>query len=252
MACAAVDDVTAWCLLAVVVAVSSAGSPMDALVSAGEAVGFFVVMVAVVRPLLARWAPHVARFGASTVLVLLFSGLCLCGLATDRIGVHAMFGAFVFGAVMPRRARGAVRTRAIRNARASRVLLLLPLFFVVTGLNTRRPLLGGDGRWLALADLLVASWASSAGRRRGGTGYAGAALARGHADRGVDEHPRPDRAGHPQRRPRSSACIDAELFTMLVLMALITTAMTSPALTALLDKRPAPREAPVPRQRTLA
>lgn len=102
MACAAVDDVTAWCLLAAVVAVSTSGSPAEALTTAALAAVFLAVMIYALRPLLARWAERAERVVDGVVLVVLFSGLCLSALATDRIGVHALFGAFVFGLVTPR------------------------------------------------------------------------------------------------------------------------------------------------------
>ncbi|MGK5559379.1 hypothetical protein ACSNOI_48080, partial [Actinomadura kijaniata] len=78
MACAAVDDVAAWCLLALVVAFFTAGSPFDALTAAGLAVAFGAAMLLVVRPLLARWARgRTDRVGDGVVLVLLFTGLSL-------------------------------------------------------------------------------------------------------------------------------------------------------------------------------
>lgn len=96
------DDVVAWCLLALVVALSTAGSPMEAATPAGLAVAFALVILYVVKPLLARWSARADRTGDAAVLVALFSGLSLSALATDLIGSHALFGAFLFGVVTPR------------------------------------------------------------------------------------------------------------------------------------------------------
>ncbi|MET9660810.1 cation:proton antiporter [Streptomyces sp. NPDC006510] len=228
MACAAVDDVTAWCLLAAVVAVSTSGSPADALTTAALAAVHLAFMVYALRPLLARWAKRAERMVDGVVLVVLFSGLCLSALVTDEIGVHALFGAFVFGLVTPRGSRAIERCTV--RLRAFSVPVLLPLFFVATGLRTDVSLLAGDPvQWLwagaVLAVAVIGKWGGSTG---------GARL-----------------AGQPWRDSLSIGAlmncrgltelvvlnlglelgvIGPELFTMLVLMALITTGITSPAL----------------------
>lgn len=143
MACAAVDDVTAWCLLAVVVALAQSSSPFEAVTTAVAAIAFTLAMYYVVRPVLARWAARAERaYTESVVLIVLFSGLCLSALATDEIGVHALFGAFLFGVVTPRGSR--VIERQAARLRAFTVPVLLPLFFVTTGLKTDMSLLASD------------------------------------------------------------------------------------------------------------
>ncbi|MGM9380731.1 cation:proton antiporter [Streptomyces antibioticus] len=232
LACAAFDDVTAWCLLAALVAVSSAGSPMEAVTTALSAVGFAVFMVAVVHPVLARLTARAERVSTDgMVLVVLFSGLCLSALATDLIGVHALFGAFLFGAVTPRGSR-VIEVQSAR-LRAFAVPVLLPLFFVTTGLRADVGLPAADPvQWLwagaVLAVAVPAKWG-------GGTGAARL-------------------AGRSWRDAMSIGALmncrgltkltelivlnvglglgvtSQDLFTILVLMALITTAATSPAL----------------------
>ncbi|HEY1117832.1 MAG TPA: cation:proton antiporter, partial [Acidimicrobiales bacterium] len=103
--CAAIDDVTAWCMLAVVVTVAKADSAASALPTVGLSILFIAGMVLIVRPLLGRLATIHEDQGrlSGTVIATIFAGLMLSSLATDRIGIHAIFGAFLFGAIMPQR-----------------------------------------------------------------------------------------------------------------------------------------------------
>ncbi|MFG2953236.1 cation:proton antiporter [Streptomyces sp. NPDC048291] len=230
MASAAVDDVSAWCLLAAVVAVTKSNSPVEALTTAGYALVFTAVMFLVVRPLLARWAARAERrYADGVVLVVLFSGLSLAAYATDRIGVHALFGAFLFGVVTPRGSRRIEATAA--RMRAFAVPALLPLFFVSTGLKTDVGLLGGSGtQWLWAGAVLAVA---VAGKWGGGT-LAARLSGRDWRDsmslgalmncRGLTEL-------IVLNIGLGLGVIGPELFTVLVLMALLTTAMTSPALT---------------------
>ncbi|MFF4898583.1 cation:proton antiporter [Streptomyces sp. NPDC001068] len=230
MASAAVDDVSAWCLLAAVVAVTKSNSPMEAVVTAGYALAFAAAMFLVVRPLLARWAARAERrYPDGVVMVVLFSGLCLAAYATDRIGVHALFGAFLFGVVAPRGSRrieaGAVRMRTFA------VPVLLPLFFVSTGLRTDVGLLGSSGtHWLwaaaVLAVAVVGKWGGGTlAARFSGRGWRDAmSLGALMNCRGLTELV-------VLNIGLGLGVIGPELFTVLVLMALVTTAMTTPALT---------------------
>ncbi|MFJ6721953.1 MULTISPECIES: cation:proton antiporter [unclassified Streptomyces] len=237
MACAAVDDVTAWCLLAAVVAVSTSGSPTEALTTALLAAGFLLVMLVVVRPLLARWAARAERkYGDSVVLVVLFSGVCLAALATDGIGVHALFGAFVFGVITPR-GPGVIR-RSAESLRAFTVPVLLPLFFVTTGLKTDVSALVGDPtQWLwvpaVLAVAVLAKWGGGAGAARlAGQSWRDALSIGALMNcRGLTELV-------VLNIGLGLGVIGQSLFTILVLMALITTAVTSPALSAIRRSQP--------------
>ncbi|MFK0223014.1 cation:proton antiporter [Streptomyces vinaceus] len=240
MACAAVADVVAWCLLALVVALAQ---PQPQGGGGGGGAGWGVAGTAVlvgvflagmwwgVRPLLAwgvrRWAPD-ADSGAG-VVVLLCSGLCLSAYATNAMGAHALFGAFVFGAVVPR--TGVVEVAAERM-RAFAVPVLLPLFFVGSGLRTDVGLLDGGSAWLwAVAVLAVAV----AGKWGGG---AGAALLAGQPVRdavtlGALMNCRGVTELVVLNVGLGLGVIGAELFTALVLMALVTTAVTGPVVRAL-------------------
>ncbi|MCX5199803.1 cation:proton antiporter [Streptomyces sp. NBC_00249] len=238
MACAAVVDVVAWCLLAVVVAVAGGGGVGAGLGRAALAGVFLAGMWWGVRPLLARGAA--AGWGVrrgtgrpgSGVAALLFGGICLAAYGTDALGVHALFGAFVLGAVMPRGVKAV--ERAAGRMREFVVPVLLPLFFVGSGLRTDVGLLGGGGGgawwWAAgvLAVAVVAKWGgATAAALVAGQGARDAVLLGALLNcRGVTELV-------VLNVGLGLGVIGAELFTMLVLMALVTTAATGPVVRVL-------------------
>ncbi|MEU2376603.1 cation:proton antiporter domain-containing protein [Streptomyces misionensis] len=241
MACAAIGDVTAWCLLALVVSLAAGTSTMDAVNTVALTAGFAAVLVFGLRPLLARWARDERRSAGlrheTVVIAVLFSAVCLAGLATDRIGVHTIFGAFLLGTVMPR-GTPAVE-RAAGQLRSVAVPLLLPLFFVQTGLRTDLGGLHDATEWLwAAAILLLAvagKWggATLAARTVGQDTRSAAAIGVLMNCRGLTELIVLN-IGYDMH------VIGAEVFTMLVLMALLTTALTGPVLTRLHPTTPAP------------
>lgn len=253
MACAAVNDALAWCLLAVVVAVTRSGSALAPVVTVALSALFLVAMLYVVRPALARWTPGAGRAGQDApdagrdglLLLTVFTGICLSSLATDHIGLHALFGAFVFGLVMP---RGSLPVeRAATRLRTVVVPLLLPLFFAHTGLRTDIGLLGGDPTlWLWAAAIfavaVLGKWGGSAVAARAcGQGWRNAlSLGALMNCRGLTELV-------ILNIGLELGVIGRDLFTMLVLMALLTTALTSPALNRLyLREVPSPAPPPAP------
>lgn len=151
----AIDDATAWCLLAVVLA-SFENDMGKALVNIGGGVAYVVVALAVVRPLFLRLERWLQKDGSLTEagLVVALAAMALGAWFTDRIGLHAVFGAFVMGAAMP---RGVVSRDLIARIEPLTVALLLPLFFTYSGLNTRIGLLDSASLWLICAAVLVAA-----------------------------------------------------------------------------------------------
>ncbi|MFF5645573.1 cation:proton antiporter [[Kitasatospora] papulosa] len=239
MACAAVNDAMAWCLLAVVVTITRSGSALDPVVTVALSAFFLVAMLYVIRPALARWTPGTGRAGRHTpdaerdglLLLTVFTGICLSSLATDRIGLHALFGAFVFGLVLP---RGSLPVeRAATRLRTVVVPLLLPLFFAHTGLRTDIGMLGNDlVPWLWAAAItavaVLGKWGGSAvAARAGGQGW------RNALSLGVLMNCRGLTELVILNIGLELGLIGRDLFTMLVLMALVTTALTSPALNRL-------------------
>ncbi len=137
LACAAVGDVTAWCMLAAVIVVvrAGAGGPPLALTLSGTLV-YVAFMLIVARPLLRRafdWLHHPARITQDVIAAILVFTL-LSALATERIGIHALFGAFLAGAVIPRDEMFV--PELVRRLEDLTVVFLLPLFFAFTGLRT--------------------------------------------------------------------------------------------------------------------
>jgi len=227
-----VDDVTAWCILAVVVAIVKSTGPVDAIQTVLLALAFVGIMIFVVRPLIARVAsvkPDRGRLGA-TVMSGLLVALFLSAWATEAIGIHAIFGAFMFGAVLPR--SHSIAAQITERLEDVTVLFLLPVFFAVVGLSTQIGLVSGSELWL-LTGLIVAIAIVG---KIGGSVIAG--LAAGESLRsstvlGVLMNARGITEIVILTIGRTLGVISPALFTMMVLMALITTFMTTPLLTLL-------------------
>lgn len=230
LACAAVDDIIAWTLLAFVVAVVQGNGPLDVLRIVILTAIFAAFMFGLVRPLLKRLNEWYQRAGRLTpdILSVVLIGVLASAFVTEIIGIHAIFGAFVFGAVMPRQGAADLTREILERLEQVSVLLLLPLFFVVTGLSTNILGLTGGGVWQLALILLVAIGGKFVGA------YAGA--------RAMKVRPRQATALGLLMNTRGLTelvilnvgkqlgVLDGELFTMMVLMALITTAMTGPLL----------------------
>lgn len=143
--CAAINDAVAWCLLAVVVAVIEASGHVDAALSLVLLIVYVVVMLKVVRPLLARMLNP-------PVWCVLFVCI-LSAWTTEQIGIHAIFGGFMAGVVMPRREQWQRTVHERLEIIVS--TLLLPVFFVIVGLSTRVDQLTSFGLW-AVVLLMIA------------------------------------------------------------------------------------------------
>ncbi len=142
LTCAAVDDVTAWTILAFVVAFAKSQSPANCWTTIVLLVMFFAAMLLIVKPFLQRSltpapqsTPTLTRNTIVAVLVLVFA----CGLLTEIIGIHALFGAFMSGVCMPQRTEFRAQLRERLESFSS--AFLLPLFFAFTGLRTQIGLL---------------------------------------------------------------------------------------------------------------
>jgi Kef-type K+ transport system membrane component KefB/nucleotide-binding universal stress UspA family protein len=228
--CAAIDDVTAWCLLAVVVAVAAADGLGGAFQTIGLAALFIAMMLLLVRPLVARLATYQEEAGglSATMLAVVFAGLLLSSLATDRIGIHAIFGAFLFGAIMPQQSEFIAELTAKLEDFA--VVFLLPLFFAYSGLRTEIGQLGTDTTlWLYCAAIVavavVGKWGGStvAARMVGLSWRESLGLGILMNCRGLTELV-------ILNIGLDLGVIPPALFAMLVIMALVTTFMTTPIL----------------------
>ncbi|RSM46649.1 cation/H(+) antiporter [Amycolatopsis balhimycina DSM 5908] len=230
LASAAVQDFLAWCVLAVVVAVVTVGGPWPlGRIVIGSAV-FVLVLVYLVRPAL-KWLLAPERRWAGSKLVVhtvLLSGLLACAWTTDLIGLHVVFGAFLFGAVVPRRPVAASTPEAPDRIQQMS-LLLLPVFFTVTGLSVDLGTLGMRGVVIVLAVVAVAclskfAGAAGAARLTGVSGRRSVALGILLNTRGLTELV-------ILNVGLSLGVLDTRLFTAMVIMAVLTTMMTGPLLT---------------------
>jgi Kef-type K+ transport system membrane component KefB len=140
MTSAAIGDITAWCLLALAIAVAKA-KPGDAFLVAGEAVIYVAVMILFVRPLIRRLA---ARQESASGWLLV--GVLLSAFVTESIGIHALFGAFLLGALVPH--ESALAKAMVGRLKSAVTLLLLPAFFALVGMRTRIDLVSGWDQWL--------------------------------------------------------------------------------------------------------
>jgi Kef-type K+ transport system membrane component KefB len=228
--CAAVDDVTAWTLLAMVVAIATQGAALGVLATIAVcAIAFVLVMLYIVRPWLAALFERPAgespltRERVALVLALVFGA----ALFTEALGVHALFGAFVAGVCMPPmpEVRGQLRERLESFA----TVFLLPVFFVFTGLRTELGLLTDVSGWLICGAIIVIATAGKLGGSMLAARFTGldwnSAFMLGALmnTRGLMELVALN-VGY------ELGVLSPRLFTMMVLMALVTTAMTGPLL----------------------
>lgn len=151
----AIDDATAWCLLAVVLA-SFDNDWSHAITNIGGGAAYVAFTLLVVRPLLARLEKLMVKDGelADSGLVVGLALMALGAWFTDLIGLHAVFGAFVMGAAMPRKF---MARDLIARIQPLTVALLLPLFFTYSGLNTKIGLLNTGYLWMMCAAVLFAA-----------------------------------------------------------------------------------------------
>jgi Kef-type K+ transport system membrane component KefB len=229
LASAAIDDVLAWSLLAVVAAIAGAGGQPLRLLLAPVYAG---VMFGLVRPLLRQLADVYQRRGRLTpnVLAATLAGLLLSSYATDWMGVKYIFGAFLFGVVMPREGAAAavLREEILNRLEQVSVLVLLPVFFVVSGLSVNLSSVGLSGLVELCLILLVAVVGKFAGA------FAGARLA------GVPGRPAGVLATLMNTRGLTGIVIlsvglqlhilDQSLYSLMIVMAIVTTVMAGPLL----------------------
>ncbi|WP_414584799.1 cation:proton antiporter [Scytonema sp. PCC 10023] len=229
LTCAAVDDVTAWCLLAVAIAVAHTGSIVKAIPTIIYSLIYIGLMVTVGRTFLQRLAKYYRRIRrlSQFVLALIYVGVVASALITELIGIHLIFGAFLLGAAMPKDA-GLVREIAVKTEDFV-LIFLLPVFFAYSGLRTQIGLLNSPELWaLSLAVLAVAIIGKYVGtyvaaRVSGIDNREASALGWLMNTRGLTEL-------IVLNIGLSLGVISPLLFTMLVIMALVTTFMTSPLL----------------------
>ncbi|WP_396150895.1 cation:proton antiporter [Flavobacterium sp.] len=244
--CAAADDITAWCLLAAVIAIVKAGSFVSSLYIIALAALYVLLMLKLVRPFLERVGDLYATKEklSKPVVAIFFVTLIVSSYATEIIGIHALFGAFMAGAIMPDNMR--FRTLFIEKVEDVSIVLLLPLFFVFTGLRTQIGLLN-DPYLRKVTGLIIL--VAVVGK------FVGSAL----AAKFVGQNWRDSLTIGALMNTRGLmelvvlnigfdlGVLTPEVFAMMVIMALVTTFMTGPALNLInrIFKKPVDETIPV-------
>ncbi len=227
--CAAADDITAWCILAAVIAIVKAGSFVSSLYTIGLALIYVGLMIFVVKPFL----KHIGDlYGDKNklnkpVVAIFFLTLIISAYTTEIIGIHALFGAFMTGAIMPDISK--FRAIFINKVEDVSVILLLPLFFVFTGLRTEIGLINDPYLWKVTGIIILVAVTGK---------FIGSAL----AAKFVGQSWRDSLTIGALMNTRGLmelvvlnigydlGVLTTEMFTMMVIMALVTTFMTGPAL----------------------
>jgi Kef-type K+ transport system membrane component KefB len=227
--CAAADDVTAWCILAAVIAIVKAGSFISALYTLILAISYVLLMIKVIRPFLKRIGDlYTSRENLSKPIVAIFFIILIASAyATEVIGIHALFGAFMAGAIMPENVK--FRSIFIEKIEDVALVLLLPLFFVFTGLRTQIGLLNDPYLWSITGLIILVAVTGK---------FIGSAL----AAKFVGQNWKDSLAIGALMNTRGLmelvvlnigydlGVLSPEIFAMMVIMALLTTFMTGPAL----------------------
>ena len=230
IACAAVDDVTAWCILAgVILLVRASSIALPFWVTLAGTVVYVGVMLFATRPALGRLEIIYRARGAMTqdlmavILVLMLASAWI----TERLGIHALFGAFLIGVIMP---KNQLFVRAIREKLESLTLvLLLPLYFAFTGLRTSIGLLSGADMWFYCGIIIAVAIAGKFGGATFSARLTGMSWREAGAV-GVLMNTRGLMELVVLNIGLDIGVISPALFTMMVLMALVTTFMTTPLL----------------------
>jgi Kef-type K+ transport system membrane component KefB/nucleotide-binding universal stress UspA family protein len=247
LTCAAVDDVVAWCLLAVSIAVARTNSMAEAMPTIGFAVLYIGLMLTVGRWLLKALSAHHDRSGKISQLLLagIYMAVVASALITEMIGIHYIFGAFLLGAAMPKNP-GLIREIA-RKTEDFVLIFLLPVFFVYSGLKTKIGLIDTPYLWLVCGVILAVAIAGK---------YLGVYLTARYYE--MDKRESSVLGWLMNTRGLTElivlniglkmGVINELLFAMLVIMALTTTFMTSPLIEWIYPKRLMRQNAATPSQ----
>ncbi len=256
LAAAAVDDILAWTLLAFVSAVAGASAPnrmgeshggdgnlTDVARIVGLSALFVVIMFVVVRPLLARMLSWHRTVGKITpdMLAIVIVGVVLSASITEFIGIHAIFGAFLFGAIMPRQGAHEFTHEILERLEQFSVLLLLPIFFVIAGFQVD---LTKFSKPALVVQLLLILAVAIGGKFVGA--FIGARSQRMPAQQSAAVAVLMNTRGLTEivilLVGVELAVLNTEMFTMMVVMALVTTVMTEPLLRIIYPEKAVQRD----------
>ena len=227
--CAAADDITAWCILAAVIAIVKAGSFVSSLYVIGLAIVYVGAMLFIVRPFFKKIGDLYKSKNklSKPVVAIFFLTLILSSYTSEIIGIHALFGAFMAGAIMPDITK--FRAIFIEKVEDVSVILLLPLFFVFTGLRTQIGLINDPYLWKLTGVIILVAVAGK---------FFGSALAAKFVGQSWQDSLTIGALMNTRGLMElvvlnigyDLGVLTSEVFTMMVIMALVTTVMTGPAL----------------------
>jgi Kef-type K+ transport system membrane component KefB len=229
ISCAAINDITGWCLLAAVIAITKAGSFTSSIYVILMSILYVLFMIKVVKPFLKQIGDlHSSRENLTKPIVaIFFTTLIISSFATEVIGIHALFGAFIAGTIMPDNAK--FRNIFVEKVEDVSLVLLLPLFFVFTGLRTRIGLLNEPYIWEATGLIILVA---IVGKFAGST-FAARYVKINWKDSltiGALMNTRGLMELIVLNIGYELGVLTPEIFAMMVIMALVTTFMTGPAL----------------------
>jgi Kef-type K+ transport system membrane component KefB len=227
--CAATDDITAWCLLAAIIAIAKAGTFISSLYILALSVAYVIFMIKVVKPFLKRIGDlHTSRENLSKpVVAIFFLTLLISAYTTETIGIHALFGAFLAGTIMPENSK--FRNIFIQKIEDVALVLLLPLFFVFTGLRTQIGLIN-DIYLLKITGLIILVAITG---KLAGSALTARVIGQSWKDSltiGTLMNTRGLMELVVLNIGYDLGILSPEIFSMMVIMALVTTFMTGPAL----------------------
>jgi Kef-type K+ transport system membrane component KefB len=229
LTCAAADDLTAWCILAAVIALVKSGSSLSVFFTIALAIVYVLIMLKMVRPYLERLSKIYSskEKKRTPIIAFFFIMLIISSYISSIIGIHALFGAFMAGAIMP--ASFDFRKIVIDKIEDVSIILLLPLFFVMTGLRTQIGLINQGHLWITFGWILLVAVAG----KFGGSALAARMVGQSWKDSlsiGVLMNTRGLMQLIVLNIGYDLGILTPEIFAMMVLMALVTTFMTGPAM----------------------
>lgn len=227
IACAAVDDVTAWCILAFVVSIVRSSGVGSAVLTSGLALAYLGVMLFVVRPMLERLAERTKLGLSQNIVALVLVGLFLSSFVTELIGIHALFGAFIFGTIIPK--QGSFVSALAEKLEDLVVVFLLPLFFAYSGLRTQIGLLSTPESWMTCAAITAVASIGKFGGSAVAARVTGISWREANAI-GILMNTRGLMELVVLNIGLDLGVISPKLFAMMVIMALVTTFATTPLL----------------------
>ena len=227
--CAAIDDISAWCMLAAIIAIAKAGSFLSSLYVILLSVVYIILMIKVIRPFLKRVGDlHTSLENLSKpVVAIFFLTLLISSYTTEIIGIHALFGAFLAGTIMPENSK--FRNIFIQKIEDISLVLLLPLFFVYTGLRTQIGLLNDIYLWQITGLIVLVAITG----KFIGSAFASKIMGQNWRDSltiGALMNTRGLMELVVLNIGYDLGILSPKVFSMMVIMALVTTFMTGPAL----------------------